>query len=662
MKYILTISLLLLMIVIVFTETIYEVQYTTSASGDSPLVGQTVTVTGIITRIFGTRHYFIQDASAPWHGVMIYDNPTDIKVGDSIQVTGVVQEYYNKTEISSISSYTILASGCEVPAPIIVHTGDIDSTNTSISEQYEGVLVKLENPIVQTAQNSYSEWEVDDGTGNCIIDESTDAPYTYSPTVGDTLKYIVGVVDYDYSNYKIFPAGDEDILKSINGSGKALINPKYANVNDTLNLRLDIIATVDTSYGFIGYERMVVNADTLDSVKVMAGTEYLDTTLYSVDYSGTNTIIAVNYQLLDTVKIYLYGYVFTQEDSFVVYTGESAGTFDYISSLPYIKELPEMDIMDIAEVQKTYDGYNSIYNNQTVTVKGVVTGPSSIFSPTSTSTGFWIMDNTGGINIYSSNDPVNSSFTLGMEIIITGTITEYGGVTELKYSDPNTDIIVLNDTIANVEPVLLNNSEGINELNEGSFVRAEYAKIATAPVDAGSGKNFQVYNGLTLIDVRMGDKTDAYSDPDFLSLIQPGKIINVQGIAGQYDTEEPYSSGYQLLIRYESDIEFLESEEDSGYNVYIYPNPVNFDNGEVARIEIGALNSQRITARILDLKSREIVKLVENVPGPQTIMWDGKDYQGRKVNIGAYVLIVDYTDNTGFIKRVNKPIIITTQF
>lgn len=55
---------------------IRDIQYTTDATGDSPLKGQIVTISGVVTGeiyAFKNNYYYVQDANAPWSGVKVYD-------------------------------------------------------------------------------------------------------------------------------------------------------------------------------------------------------------------------------------------------------------------------------------------------------------------------------------------------------------------------------------------------------------------------------------------------------------------------------------------------------------------------------------------------------------------------------------------------------------
>ncbi|MCK4524138.1 hypothetical protein KAU15_04350, partial [candidate division WOR-3 bacterium] len=99
MKSIVITTLIFLTALSLFSLTIRDIQYTEDSSGDSPYIDQTVTVSGIVTRIYGTDA-FIQDTFGiyKWSGIQLFSIGSGIKEGDYITVTGFVTEYYNKTE------------------------------------------------------------------------------------------------------------------------------------------------------------------------------------------------------------------------------------------------------------------------------------------------------------------------------------------------------------------------------------------------------------------------------------------------------------------------------------------------------------------------------------------------------------------------------------
>ncbi len=195
------------------STSIYDIQHTNDPGADntypSPLNGQTVTTSGIVTATgYGgyANNFFISEQNGGlWEGVYIYDAAASPSVGDLVEVCGEVYEYYGLTEIR-YASVAVISSGNPVPDPLIVQTGDlIDPID---AEPYEGCFVKVENVVVTQEPNPNNEWFVDDGTGACQID---DGMYMYPATAGEEFTYIKGLLDYSWDEYGINPRDMSDL-------------------------------------------------------------------------------------------------------------------------------------------------------------------------------------------------------------------------------------------------------------------------------------------------------------------------------------------------------------------------------------------------------------------------------------------------------------------
>jgi len=208
MKKLLVFGLFLIITSICLAQTIYEIQYTTDPSGDSPYAGQTVTTSGIVTGVgYGGSNstFFISmPAGGPWCGLYIYTADIEPLLGDEVEVTGEVSEYYGFTEIG-YGTATVLSSGNPLPDPT-----QITTLQLSAEEAYESVLTQINNVAVTVTPNSYGEWFVDDGTGECQIDNGF---YTYEPiNVGDQFISITGLVDYSFDQYSLNPRENADFI------------------------------------------------------------------------------------------------------------------------------------------------------------------------------------------------------------------------------------------------------------------------------------------------------------------------------------------------------------------------------------------------------------------------------------------------------------------
>lgn len=193
--------------------TCYEIQGQESAS---PFVGQTVSVTGIVTADLDDYpnssypYAFLGDYSGgAWTGLMMYgDDLSILNRGDSITITGEIDEWYNCTELKFPSNIVVHSPGHALPPTNILQSGDLP--NSSDSEQWESVLVGVEDVEVTSEPDSYGIWKVDDSSGECLVDDWGN--YTYNPTLGDLVDSIVGVLSYDFSDFKIQPRDDNDII------------------------------------------------------------------------------------------------------------------------------------------------------------------------------------------------------------------------------------------------------------------------------------------------------------------------------------------------------------------------------------------------------------------------------------------------------------------
>jgi predicted extracellular nuclease len=186
---------------------IYSIQYTTDASGDSPLKLQQVRTKGIVTAVkTGTSSFniWLQDSAKAWNAVYVYgvnNSFGTIAQGDSVELVGTVDEYNNLTEIKTVNYLNKINSGNTLPTPVDVTPAQ------AASEAYEGVLVKLSNVECTVADAGFGEFTVSDGTNNINID---DFLYKFTPTQGARYN-ITGVVDYSFSAFKVLPRNASDV-------------------------------------------------------------------------------------------------------------------------------------------------------------------------------------------------------------------------------------------------------------------------------------------------------------------------------------------------------------------------------------------------------------------------------------------------------------------
>ncbi len=224
---------------------IYDIQFSTAPGGESPQDGNVVTTKGVVTGVYqiGTNadRFFIQDGDGAWNGIYVYENGYTVAIGDSVLVTGEVTEYFGLTEISFVSDVTILNSGNAMPNPAVV-------TNATLgNEEYEGVLVTLEDAICITTENQYGEWTANDGTATFVTIDDDLLPAMYSPVLGDGYD-ITGIRHFAFDLNIIYPTSSSQIV-TVGWAGIDENHPTFSiypnPATDVITLNVDPTAIVN---------------------------------------------------------------------------------------------------------------------------------------------------------------------------------------------------------------------------------------------------------------------------------------------------------------------------------------------------------------------------------------------------------------------------------
>ena len=214
MKQLSSLLLCLLLTVIVGAETIYEVQYTTNP-GDgtypSPLEGDVVTVSGIVTaNHYFSSGYFIEDpAGGPWRGVLIWDETYEMpEIGEELEITGTVMEYSGLTEIGNIQSRTQLSASEPLPPAALAESGELQM------EAFEGCWSNLQNVTVTSPPDGNGQWLVDDGSGDCLVEDNLFNPGDNGITITAGMQYqqLSGIVIWRWGDFSLNPRSAADLV------------------------------------------------------------------------------------------------------------------------------------------------------------------------------------------------------------------------------------------------------------------------------------------------------------------------------------------------------------------------------------------------------------------------------------------------------------------
>ena len=251
---------------------IHEVQ---GASGHSPLVGERVTIEGVVVGDFqrdgdefGTNLGGVmlqeEDADAdedPFtsEGVYVFtqDWPVDLQLGDLVRVSGVVSEYYDLTELTELTDLTVCASGLELPSPAVI---EFPVAAVSDLEAFEGMLVTFPQDLVISEFFDYDRFGevvlafppagldrfqqptalfgaddervpayldlmqrsriiLDDGIGDqnpAVVRHPDGGLFTadHGFRGGDILRNLTGVLDYSFDEYRVQPVLGAEFLQA----------------------------------------------------------------------------------------------------------------------------------------------------------------------------------------------------------------------------------------------------------------------------------------------------------------------------------------------------------------------------------------------------------------------------------------------------------------
>jgi predicted extracellular nuclease len=205
-------------------HTIMEIQ------GDgfvSPFEGQYVDTYGVVTADYQdepSHGFFVQDVAGDGNPAtsdgLYVKYGWDVNVGDYVQLSGKVSEYYGLTEMYK-PYITIISSNNPLPEPVELNPPCDDYDSDVYYEALEGMLVSAGRLRAVAGTDPYGETACvrsdlgikrvfqDDpaGTGEIIFIDEGGGCYVNART-GNTITGLVGPLDYTYDEYKVLPSAD----------------------------------------------------------------------------------------------------------------------------------------------------------------------------------------------------------------------------------------------------------------------------------------------------------------------------------------------------------------------------------------------------------------------------------------------------------------------
>ncbi|MFN2252095.1 MAG: hypothetical protein ACK2UL_09285, partial [Anaerolineae bacterium] len=206
--------------------TICEIQ---GSGATSPLVKALVTTEGVVTADLletDSHGFFAQDEScdddpATSDGIWVYvgngDQSLDIDVGQAVEITGTVNEYFGLTELMTVT-VAVLGAG-RMPDPVPIDAPQDPTEATSYLEALEAMLVSLPPSNVVAATNRYGEacvMPTDAGIDRILRSDEQDGRLLCVTSVtewlaldrGDEVTRFVGPLTYSYGRFEVLASAD----------------------------------------------------------------------------------------------------------------------------------------------------------------------------------------------------------------------------------------------------------------------------------------------------------------------------------------------------------------------------------------------------------------------------------------------------------------------
>ncbi len=251
-------------------------------------VGATVSISGVITLgegDFSAPIIYMQDADA---GIAVYDSDLidnyDLNRGDSVSITGVLEDYNDLLEVIDVTSCTKLGT-TDVPSPLIIAPGDM-------SESYESMLVTIEH------SETDSTGVFDDGN-NYMFEDMMNVEFQVRLQNGCNLdgdsiatKYdkVTGVLGQYNGTYQIMPRDSMDLMEgSLNMSirDNSIEEINIIQNTDAKTIRLENISNSNYTINLFDLSGKVVLKDILMANEISSiAVDRLNRGLYLISFNN----------------------------------------------------------------------------------------------------------------------------------------------------------------------------------------------------------------------------------------------------------------------------------------------------------------------------------------------------------------------------------------
>ena len=319
-----------------------EIQGTGSSSN---YTAQLVKTSGIVTaKYIGTgkiNGFFMQDPvgdnnPSTSDGIYVYTNTDNVSIGDKIEITATIVEYYNKTELTNITNIITYSSNNTITPTKVFYNSD-----TFNWEQYEGMLLEFDQTLYVTSNsnlqqygqltlspfiryiptnkgvpasaeynenvnlNSKAQILLDDGIVSSNYSPIFFADENGTRRTGEAVKNLIAVVDQTYSGYSIYPLSNP----TFTGNPRPTTPTNLGNYNlKVCGFNLEYYLT--TNYGQ-GYGANNTTEAAKQHLKIMEALLAIDADIYGLIEieQGQDALIKLTNALNVATNSNRYGYI-----------------------------------------------------------------------------------------------------------------------------------------------------------------------------------------------------------------------------------------------------------------------------------------------------------------------------------------------------------------
>jgi DNA/RNA endonuclease YhcR with UshA esterase domain len=470
----------------------------------------------------------------------------NLQEGDSIRAIGKVTAFNGLSQID-LDSVKVLGTNRPLKQPEVI---------TSLNEATESKLVKLVgwqilNPAFwTTGQGSGFTVRVYKATDTMDLRIDNDCPWFNQPVPTGVLDIIGIGGQFDgsvprNSGYQFLPRRLADIyaqgttVKAFFPSNTIATSEAGGSVSVPVNL--NIVSTASISF------RAFVK-----SAQATAGTDYTFSNPATLTFAPGQTTGSFSVTILDDATPEL-------PESITLVLRRGIGMPDGLIGNDSILELNIIDNDGGAGLIKTYSigtvrGNNSLGGGglpdslgKFCRLRGVVYGQN--LRGAQPGHQFTMRDNTGGIGLFTTNT-LFPDLAEGDSVSAVGKIEHFQGYAIIRVDSMRR--IAVGRPLKT--PTVIT---GLNEQTESDLIRLlGFQLVNPAEWTTGvgtSGFTARIFKGNDTINLRVDNNLSLFFDP------APVGVFNVTGLGSQFDSNSPYTSGYEIMPRGSGDIQLVSS-------------------------------------------------------------------------------------------------------